>query len=105
MSEHAELFGRAARVARDPDNFSKIDLPAEEQQALQYEKDHKWHGPTMLWYAISLCAIGAATQGWDQTGSNGVGSSRRMHQVLRAHTNVTGQSVLSRRIWPQKSGS
>ena len=29
----------------------------------------------MLWYAIGLCAIGAATQGWDQTGSNGANLS------------------------------
>ncbi|KAL4771834.1 hypothetical protein BDW60DRAFT_222792 [Aspergillus nidulans var. acristatus] len=72
MSEHADLFGRAALVARDPDNFETIPgLSQEEQAALTYEKDHKWHGPWMLWYSIGLCAIGAATQGWDQTGSNG----------------------------------
>ena len=29
----------------------------------------------MLWYSIALCAIGAATQGWDQTGSNGANLS------------------------------
>lgn len=29
----------------------------------------------MLWYSIFLCAIGAATQGWDQTGSNGANLS------------------------------
>ncbi|KAL4758138.1 uncharacterized protein BDW70DRAFT_142333 [Aspergillus foveolatus] len=72
MSEHADLFGRAALVARDPDNFETIpELSQEEQAALTYERDHKWHGPRMLWYSIGLCAIGAATQGWDQTGSNG----------------------------------
>lgn len=54
------------------DGFDKIDeLSAEEKTALQYEKDHKWHGPYKLWYSIFLCAIGAATQGWDQTGTNG----------------------------------
>ncbi|CBF71493.1 hypothetical protein AN6804.2 [Aspergillus nidulans FGSC A4] len=72
MDEHADVFGRAALVARDPDNFLTIpELSEEERTALQYEKDHKWHGPRMLWYSIGLCAIGAATQGWDQTGSNG----------------------------------
>lgn len=72
MGEHADVFGRAALVARDPDNFATIpELNEEERAALQYEKDHKWHGPGMLWYSIGLCAIGAATQGWDQTGSNG----------------------------------
>jgi hypothetical protein len=76
MSEHAELFGRAALVARDMDGFNSIpDLTGEERYALQYEKTHKWHGPKMLWYSIGLCAVGAATQGWDQTGANGANLS------------------------------
>lgn len=71
LSEHADLFGRAALVAREPDRFeSTAGLLDEERTALAYERDHKWHGPFMLWYSISLCAIGAATQGWDQTGSS-----------------------------------
>ncbi|CAG8058217.1 unnamed protein product [Penicillium salamii] len=76
MSEHAELFGRAALVARDPDGFETIpELTEEERTALAYERDHKWHGSKMLWYSISLCAVGAATQGWDQTGANGANLS------------------------------
>ena len=76
MSEHADLFGRAALVARDPEVFEMIDeLQEDERSALAYEKAHKWHGPFMLWYSIALCAIGAATQGWDQTGANGANLS------------------------------
>ncbi|RMJ18407.1 hypothetical protein BHE90_001271 [Fusarium euwallaceae] len=76
LSEHADLFGRAALVARDGDKFPSIsELSEEEREALQYEKDHKWHGPVMLWYSIGLCAVGAATQGWDQTGANGANLS------------------------------
>lgn len=76
MPEHAALFGRAALVARDPEAFDTVgELDSAEREALAYERDHKWHGPTMLWYAISLCAVGAATQGWDQTGSNGANLS------------------------------
>lgn len=76
MSEHADLFGRAALVARDPQRFEMLsELDEEEQTALAYERDHKWHGPFMLWYSIALCAVGAATQGWDQTGSNGANLS------------------------------
>ncbi|KAL4953378.1 hypothetical protein BDW69DRAFT_5555 [Aspergillus filifer] len=72
MEEHAELFGKAALVARDPDGFMNIpELAPDETNALEYEFNHKWHGPKMLWYSIGLCAVGAATQGWDQTGSNG----------------------------------
>lgn len=76
MGDQAALFGRAALVARDPERFETInDLTEEERAALIYERDHKWHGPKMLWYSIGLCAIGAATQGWDQTGSNGANLS------------------------------
>ncbi|KID84289.1 Sugar/inositol transporter [Metarhizium guizhouense ARSEF 977] len=76
MSEHAGLFGRAALVARDPQRFDMIsELDEEERGALRYERDHKWHGPFMLWYSIGLCAVGAATQGWDQTGANGANLS------------------------------
>lgn len=76
MSEHASLFGRASLVARDPAKFEGLaELDEEERNVLIYERDHKWHGPKMLWYSIGLCAIGAATQGWDQTGSNGANLS------------------------------
>lgn len=87
LAEHAALFGRAALVAKFDDNldttFREIKVLDNgeggdhdaERTALQYEIDHKWHGPKMLWYAISLCAVGAATQGWDQTGSNGANLS------------------------------
>jgi hypothetical protein len=64
LSEHAELFGRAALVARDAKHFDAVpSLNEDERQALAYERDHKWHGPWMLWYSVGLCAIGAATQG------------------------------------------
>ncbi|KAH0423886.1 sugar transporter [Colletotrichum camelliae] len=81
LGEHAALFGRAAMVARDMNNFNDVaDLSEEERRALEYERDHKWHGPKMLWYSIGLCAIGAATQGWDQTGSNG--ANLTFHEAL-----------------------
>jgi hypothetical protein len=76
MADRADLFERAALVARLPDDFEAIpSLTEDERAALIYERDHKWHGPKMLWYSIGLCAIGAATQGWDQTGSNGANLS------------------------------
>ena len=76
MEDKATLFGQAALVARDPSGFTAIDgLDQDQITALEYERDHKWNGPKMLWYSIALCAIGAATQGWDQTGSNGANLS------------------------------
>nr|POE74324.1 polyol transporter 5 [Quercus suber] len=96
LSEDAELFGRAALVARDPTRLHEIpELSAPELTALEYERDHKWHGPTMLWYSISLCAIGAATQGWDQTGSNGANLSFPEEFGL----SVNGVAVDSRSEW------
>jgi hypothetical protein len=76
MAEHAALFGRAALVARDPQRFEMVtEIDEQERNALIYERDHKWSGPFILWYSISMCAMGAATQGWDQTGSNGANLS------------------------------
>lgn len=76
MADKVDLFTKAALVARNPDRFEMIsDLDETERNALAYERDHKWHGPKMLWYSIGLCAVGAATQGWDQTGSNGANLS------------------------------
>jgi len=76
LEGEAALFGKAALVARDPERFEMLtDITEEERNALIYERDHKWNGPVMLWYSIGLCAIGAATQGWDQTGSNGANLS------------------------------
>ena len=76
LGEYSDLFGRAGLVARDPNDFQSISaLSPEEITALQYEQDHVWSGPFMLWYSIILCAVGAATQGWDQTGSNGANLS------------------------------
>jgi hypothetical protein len=95
MSEHAELFGRAALVARDSDRFNLVkELTEGERQALEYERDHKWHGPKMLWYSISLCAIGAATQGWDQTGSNGANLSFPEEFGLHEATSVRDQWIV-----------
>jgi hypothetical protein len=69
MADKVALFGRAALVARDPTRFEMLtELEDDERAALIYERDHKWHGSKTLWYSIGLCAIGAATQGWDQTG-------------------------------------
>jgi len=36
---------------------------------------YKWRVPTALYLTIITCSIGAAVQGWDQTGSNGANLS------------------------------
>ncbi|OWT40791.1 hypothetical protein C362_01004 [Cryptococcus neoformans Bt1] len=66
-----EIFRKGALVAQAPHHTSNIAALSEKEKAdLDYERAHKWRLPWKLYYAVIICAIGAATQGWDQTGSN-----------------------------------
>ena len=75
LSEHLAVLKRGALVAQDPSAIEHIDGPerlnAEEIRALHDEVAHKWRMPLRLFLTIFTCSIGAAVQGWDQTGSNG----------------------------------
>ncbi|AEO60112.1 hypothetical protein MYCTH_2308979 [Thermothelomyces thermophilus ATCC 42464] len=75
LTEHIELLRKGALVAQDPENFENIDgdeaLTEEEKSALRKEVEHKWRLPARLFLTIITCSIGAAVQGWDQTGTNG----------------------------------
>lgn len=76
LEEHGDLFAKAAMVAQQNKNFASIpDLTEDERIALQYEKDHKWHGSKMLWFSVTLCAVGAATQGecWAEPDTPSIG--------------------------------
>jgi hypothetical protein len=65
-------------------------LSSDDKAALQYELDHKWSQTGALYFtggckmrivaddSVAVCAIGAACQGWDQTGSNGASRSTRV---------------------------
>ena len=67
---------KGALVARDPANFDSLtELDAEEKAALTKEVTHKWSHTVPLYITIVTCSIGAAVQGWDQTGSNGANLS------------------------------
>ncbi|KAH7370583.1 MFS sugar transporter-like protein [Rhexocercosporidium sp. MPI-PUGE-AT-0058] len=69
------LLRKGALVARDPSGYEDISgeeaLDDAEIEALRDEVLHKWRQPKALYYTIIICSIGAAVQGWDQTGSNG----------------------------------
>jgi len=69
------LLRKGALVAKDPTNYEDITgeeaLDEDEIEALRDEVLHKWRQPKALYITIVLCSIGAAVQGWDQTGSNG----------------------------------
>lgn len=75
LTEHLPMLRKGALLAQDPDNLENLggdeELSDEEKHVLRMEKEHKWRLPWKLYMTIVTCAIGAAVQGWDQTGSNG----------------------------------
>lgn len=76
LEEHTELFKRGALIAQNPAGYSELEeLDNDEKDALANEMANKWSHPMMLYATIIICSIGACTQGWDQTGSNGANLS------------------------------
>ncbi|RYP21379.1 hypothetical protein DL765_002280 [Monosporascus sp. GIB2] len=76
LEEHIPILRKGALVAQTPDNYGEEIVGAEaldeaEMKALRDEVEHKWRMPWRLFLTIVTCSIGAAVQGWDQTGSNG----------------------------------
>ncbi|KAM0741583.1 hypothetical protein ACQRIT_004440 [Beauveria bassiana] len=75
LDEHRALLRKGALVAQDPTGYEDITgdeaLTQAEVDALRNEVLHKWRVPRVLFLTIVTCSIGAAVQGWDQTGSNG----------------------------------
>ncbi|ROT38159.1 polyol transporter 5 [Sodiomyces alkalinus F11] len=75
LREHEPLFRKGALIAQNPDGFGEITrsetLTDEEKETLRLEKEHRWRMPMKLILTIATCSIGAAVQGWDQTGVNG----------------------------------
>lgn len=51
------------------------ELDEEDRQTLRIEKERRWAHPKTLYLTIILNSVGAAIQGWDQTGSNGANLS------------------------------
>ncbi|WWD02360.1 hypothetical protein V865_000399 [Kwoniella europaea PYCC6329] len=71
LEEHKDTFRKGALLAQRPGEWAAIDeLNAEEKAAIGFEHRHKWMSKD-LWWVVGACAMGAAVQGWDQTGSNG----------------------------------
>ncbi|KAJ5644706.1 hypothetical protein N7507_010717 [Penicillium longicatenatum] len=76
LLEYHGYLTKGALVARDPTAYESVpDIHPEEIAALRDEVLHKWRQPKALYFTIILCSIGAAVQGWDQTGSNGANLS------------------------------
>lgn len=76
LADITPLLVRGAQVAKDPPSFESVEGITEvEKEAIRNEVLHKWRQPKSLYFTIILCSIGAAVQGWDQTGSNGANLS------------------------------
>ncbi|KFY25018.1 hypothetical protein V493_04885 [Pseudogymnoascus sp. VKM F-4281 (FW-2241)] len=79
LTEHVAILKKGALVAQDPENYEDITgehaLTDIEIEDLRNEVLHKWRHPRTLYITILVCSIGAAVQGWDQTGSNGANLS------------------------------
>ena len=76
LTDIIPLLKKGALVAQDPPAFEQIDeLDQSEKDALRNEVLHKWRQPRSLYLTVILCSVGAAVQGWDQTGSNGANLS------------------------------
>lgn len=76
MTHKIELLQKGALVAQDPSAFEHVaELDEVERDALRDEVLHKWRQPRALYFTVILCSVGAAVQGWDQTGSNGANLS------------------------------
>ncbi|KAJ6607589.1 hypothetical protein B0H10DRAFT_2166759 [Mycena sp. CBHHK59/15] len=76
FADRVALFQKAALVAQNPAAFESIEeLSAEEKYHLRRELTHKWHLPAAMYYTVFITALGAAIQGWDNTGANGANLS------------------------------
>ncbi|KAI0744148.1 hypothetical protein C8Q80DRAFT_1220844 [Daedaleopsis nitida] len=76
LEDMTDTLKIGALIAQNLTKWAEIQgiLP-EESEYLQQEHDHKWRHPLALYFTIVVCSIGAAVQGWDQTGSNGANLS------------------------------
>ncbi|KAF8528490.1 hypothetical protein BU17DRAFT_73513 [Hysterangium stoloniferum] len=76
LTDISLLLRKGALVAQNPAEFESVEgLDETEREALRNEVLHKWRQPRALYLTVILCSIGAAVQGWDQTGSNGANLS------------------------------
>lgn len=69
LSHITELLKKGALCAQGSTSFENMEnLTEDEKQALIKESTHRWSQPWAMYFTVMLCSIGAAVQGWDQTG-------------------------------------
>ena len=73
---YRQYFLKGAFIAQNDRAFvgprdDNLSLEDEERTSLQEEKTRRWKHPRSIWQLVILCAVGAATQGWDQSAIDG----------------------------------
>lgn len=76
LSPYNQDFRKGAFLAQndlafDSDRDDGLLLLEEERSSLKDEGKRPWKHPRTLWALVILCAIGAATQGWDESAIDG----------------------------------
>lgn len=72
MLDKLEVMKKGALVAQAPSHLHSIaELNDNDLVVLDYEKNYKWRQPFMLYFLTVMCALGAATQGMDESCNNG----------------------------------
>ena len=76
LSLYREYFSKGTFISQNPGAFNGprddgLCLTDEEKSDLDEEEKKSWKHPAALWQLVILCAIGAATQGWDESAVDG----------------------------------
>lgn len=76
LTDKLPILRKGAILAQNPHDYEHLDVLDENDKAIiRDEHTNRWSHPLTLYLTIVLCSLGAATQGWDQTGSNGANLS------------------------------
>jgi len=69
LTEVLPQLKKGALVAQNPQGWETIEeLDESDKGHLRRETTHRWNHPRMLYFLVVMSSIGAAVQGWDQTG-------------------------------------
>ena len=76
LEVYSLYFEKGAFIAQNDRAFEGtrddgLSLEDEERKSLDRETMSRWRQPQTLWQLVILCAIGAATQGWDESAIDG----------------------------------
>ncbi|KAF2642338.1 hypothetical protein P280DRAFT_540157 [Massarina eburnea CBS 473.64] len=76
FQEERDVFWKGALAAQNPTTVEELqELDEEDKYHIRREVTHRWHLPKDLYFAIAICSLGSAIQGWDNTGANGANLS------------------------------